>query len=118
MSLIFGGGGVRLQPGLLLPGIGHPLAGGTRRTRAAVYFESAAVITTLVLLGQVLELRACQHRRRPARPAGPGKPQGLGRIGPDGSEQEIDLAEVRIGDRLRARPARPGDAGGWRHRVG
>ncbi len=70
----------------------------------AVYFEAAAVIVTLVLLGQVLELRA-RHRTGAAIRALLGlAPKTARRIEPDGSEVDVDLGEVRIGDRLRVRP--------------
>ena len=89
---------------LLLPGIGHPLAGEHAGGHEPLYFESAAVITTLVLLGQVLELRARQRTGDALRALLGLQPRKARRIGPDGSEQEIDLAEVRIGDRLRVLP--------------
>ena len=69
-----------------------------------VYFEPAAVIMTLVLLGQVLELRAG------ARPAGAIAallglaPKAARRIGEDGREEDVSLDLVDSGDRLRVRP--------------
>lgn len=70
----------------------------------AVYFEAAGVIVTLILLGQVLELRA-----RNQTSAAIKKLLGLAaktarRIDSDGKEQEVPLDEVQIGDRLRVRP--------------
>ena len=70
----------------------------------AVYFEAAAVITTLVLLGQVLELRA-RHRTGAAIRALLGlAPKTARLIAPDGTEHDVALDQVRVGDRLRVRP--------------
>jgi Cu+-exporting ATPase len=70
----------------------------------SVYFEAAAVITTLVLLGQVLELRAREQTSGAIRALLDLTPQTAHRL--DGSDQERDvpLAEVQLGDRLRVRP--------------
>src|SRR5712664_2176221 len=69
-----------------------------------VYFEAAAVITTLVLLGQVLELRARQRTSGAIRALLNLAPQQAHRIAADGSEMDIALSEVQRGDRLRVRP--------------
>jgi Cu+-exporting ATPase len=70
----------------------------------AVYFEAAAVITTLVLLGQVLELRA-RSRTGAAIQALLGlAPRSARRIRADGGEEDVPLADVVAGDRLRVRP--------------
>ncbi|ATY33469.1 copper-translocating P-type ATPase [Sphingomonas psychrotolerans] len=69
-----------------------------------VYYEAAGVVVTLVLLGQVLELRARAATGRAIRALMTLTPKTARRIGPDGSEQEIDLSEVMQGDRLRIRP--------------
>jgi Cu+-exporting ATPase len=69
-----------------------------------VYFEAAAVITALVLLGQVLELRARQRTSGAIRALLQLEPQKAQRIGADGTEREVPLDEVRRGDRLRVRP--------------
>ncbi len=69
-----------------------------------VYFESAAVITTLVLLGQVLELRARGRAGAAIRELLELAPPTALRISDDGSEKEIPLDEVREGDKLRVRP--------------
>ena len=69
-----------------------------------VYFEAAAIITTLVLLGQVLELRARQRTSGAIRALLNLAPQQAHRIAPDGSETDIPLSEVQHGDRLRVRP--------------
>ncbi len=69
-----------------------------------LYFEAAAVITVLVLLGQVLELRA-RHRTGAAIRALLGlTPKTARRIDPDGREADVPLDQVRPGDRLRIRP--------------
>jgi Cu+-exporting ATPase len=70
----------------------------------AVYFEPAAVITVLVLLGQVLELRA-RSRTSSALKALLGLAPNTARIvGSDGAEHDIPLDHVHVGDRLRVRP--------------
>lgn len=70
----------------------------------AVYFEAAAVIVTLVLLGQVLELRA-RHRTGAAIRALLGlAPKNARRVAPDGTELDVPLEDVVVGDRLRVRP--------------
>src|ERR1700682_2491240 len=69
-----------------------------------VSFEAAAVITTLVLLGQVLELRARQRTSGAIRALLNLAPQQAHRIAADGSEKDIPLGEVQRGDRLRVRP--------------
>ena len=68
-----------------------------------VYFEAAAAITTLVLLGQVLELRARSRTGAAIRALLDLTPK-TARILRDGSEQDIPLEQVQLGDRLRVRP--------------
>jgi Cu+-exporting ATPase len=70
----------------------------------AVYFEAAAVITVLVLLGQVLELRARETTSGAIRALLDLAPKTARRLGADGSEEEISLDLVQVGDRLRVRP--------------
>jgi len=70
----------------------------------AVYFEAAAVITVLVLLGQVLELRAREQTSGAIRALLDLAPKTARRINADGSEEEVSLDEIGIGDRLRVRP--------------
>ena len=70
----------------------------------AVYYEAAAVITTLVLLGQVLELRARGATSSALRALLELAPPVAIRIAEDGSEQEVSLDDVKQGDRLRVRP--------------
>lgn len=69
-----------------------------------VYFEAAAVITTLVLLGQMLELKARGQTSSALRALLELAPPVATRIGDDGGETEISLEEVQPGDRLRVRP--------------
>ena len=69
-----------------------------------VYYEAAGVVVTLVLLGQVLELRARSATGRAIRALLNLAPKTARRIGPDGNEAEILLAEVHAGDLLRIRP--------------
>ncbi len=71
---------------------------------AAVYFEAAAVITTLVLLGQVLELRARSRTRSAIRSLLGLAPKTARVLRKDGTEGDVPLAQVRPGDRLRVRP--------------
>jgi Cu+-exporting ATPase len=70
----------------------------------AVYFDSASMITTLVLLGQLLELRARNKTGAAIRALLDLAPKSARIVGPDGSESDIPLGEVRKGDRLRVRP--------------
>jgi P-type Cu+ transporter len=69
-----------------------------------VYFEAAAIITTLVLLGQVLELRARQKTSGAIRALLHLAPQQAHLVAADGSERDVALNEVQPGDRLRVRP--------------
>jgi len=69
-----------------------------------VYFEAAAVITTLVLLGQVLELRARSQTGNALRALLGLAPKTARRINPDGHEEDVQLDHVHVGDRLRVRP--------------
>jgi Cu+-exporting ATPase len=71
---------------------------------APVYFEAAAVITTLVLLGQVLELRARLQTSGAIRALLNLAPQQAHMIAADGREQDVTLDQVKLGDRLRVRP--------------
>ena len=69
-----------------------------------LYFEAAAMITTLVLLGQILEQRAHARTGDAIRALLALAPATAARILPDGTEQNVPLAAVRPGDRLRVRP--------------
>ncbi|GBF26879.1 copper-transporting P-type ATPase [bacterium MnTg02] len=70
----------------------------------AVYFEAAAVIIILVLLGQVLELRARERTGGAIRALLNLAPKTARRVSADGSEEEVSLDAVHVGDRLRVRP--------------
>ena len=69
-----------------------------------VYFEAAAAITTLVLLGQVMELRARSRTSAAIRALLDLSPRTARRLNPDGSEKDVPLEQVQPGDRLRVRP--------------
>ncbi len=87
---------------LLLPGLlPHTLRHGGA---APVYFESASVIVTLVLLGQVLELRAREATSGAVRALLGLSPKLARRLADDGSEADVPLDRVHVGDRLRVRP--------------
>src|SRR5262249_2715491 len=70
----------------------------------AAYFEAAAVITVLVLVGQVLELRAREETSGAIRALLDLAPKRARRMKEDGSDEEISLDSVAVGDRLRVRP--------------
>ena len=84
-------------PGLLPQAMRN---GGT----VPVYFEAAAVITALVLFGQVLELRARGETSSALKKLLGLQATAARRIAADGSEADVPFAEVRVGDRLRVRP--------------
>jgi len=71
---------------------------------APVYFEAAAVIVVLVLLGQLLELKAREHTSGAIRELLNLAPKIAHRLTADGTDEEISLDLVRVGDRLRVRP--------------
>jgi Cu+-exporting ATPase len=70
----------------------------------AVYFEAAAVIILLVLLGQMLELRARERTSGAIKALLGLAPKTARRIAADGSEADVPLEEIALGDRLRVRP--------------
>ncbi len=70
----------------------------------AIYFEAAAVITVLVLLGQVLELRAREQTGGAIRALLDLAPTIAKRVTPDGADEEVALEHVHVGDLLRVRP--------------
>ncbi len=72
--------------------------------QVAVYFEAAAVIVTLVLLGQVMELRARSQTSAAIKTLLGLAPKTARRIDADGNEEDVPLEQVRPGDRLRIRP--------------
>ena len=79
---------------------------------APLYFEAAAVIITLVLLGQLLELRA-RHRTGAAIRELMSLAPPLARVVRDGAEREVPLDDVRVGDTLRVRPGEKIPVDGW-----
>ncbi len=85
------------------PGL-FPAAFRSSEGAVAVYFEAAAVITVLVLLGQVLELRARESTGGAIRALLDLAPRTARRIRPDGTDEEVELDAVVVGDRLRVRP--------------
>jgi Cu+-exporting ATPase len=87
----------------LVPDIFPPSFYGHAGT-VAVYFEAAAVITTLVLLGQVLELRARSQTSSAIRALLGLSPKVARLIHADGTEEDVPLERVHAGDRLRVRP--------------
>ena len=87
----------------LAPGVFPEAFRGADGT-VAVYFEAAAVITVLVLLGQMLELRARERTSGALRALLNLTPKTARRIGADGAEADIAVEDVAIGDRLRVRP--------------
>jgi P-type Cu+ transporter len=70
----------------------------------AVYFEAAAVITVLVLLGQVLELRARAATSGAIKALLQLAPKTARRAGDDGTDHEVEISELKVDDRLRVRP--------------
>jgi Cu+-exporting ATPase len=70
----------------------------------AAYFEAAAVITVLVLLGQVLELRAREATSGAIKALLQLAPKTARRVGSDGAEHEVDIESLAVGDHLRVRP--------------
>src|SRR6266568_4740777 len=88
---------------ILLPGL-FPPAFRSPDGAVAVYFEAAAVITVLVLLGQVLELRAREQTSGAIRALLDLAPKTARRLNADASEEEVSLDAIAVGDRLRVRP--------------
>ena len=72
--------------------------------RVGVYFEAAAVIVSLTLLGQVLELRARSKTSAAIKALLNLSPKTARRLAADGSESDVPLGDVQVGDRLRVRP--------------
>lgn len=87
-----------LAPGLFPPSF------RTHGDQIAVYFEPAAVIVVLVLLGQVLELRARSQTSSAIKKLLGLTPNTARRIDASGGEQDVPLDQVQVGDRLRVRP--------------
>jgi Cu+-exporting ATPase len=87
----------------LAPGL-FPAAFRGHGDQVAVYFEPAAVIVTLVLLGQVLELRARSRTSAAIKGLLGLAPSPARRIDASGAETDVPLAHIHVGDRLRVRP--------------
>ena len=85
-------------PGLFPPGVRDAMGA------VPVYFEAAAVITVLALLGQVLELRARENTSGAIRALLDLAPRTARRIKADGTDEEVALDQIQVGDRLRVRP--------------
>ena len=88
---------------VLLPGM-FPPAFRDAHGQVGLYFEAAAVIVTLVLLGQVLELKARSRTGAAIRALLGLAPKTARRIRPDGTDEEVPLSHIQMGDRLRVRP--------------
>jgi Cu+-exporting ATPase len=88
---------------VLAPGV-FPPAFRDAMGAAPVYFEAAAVITVLVLLGQVLELRARERTSGAIKALLNLAPRTARRVRADGGDEEVALGEIAVGDRLRVRP--------------
>jgi P-type Cu+ transporter len=89
--------------GTLAPGL-FPASFRTHGGEVGLYFEAAAVITVLVLLGQVLELRARRQTSSAIRALLRLAPPTARRLRHDGTEEDVPLEQVQVGDRLRVRP--------------
>jgi len=89
--------------GVIFPGV-FPASFRSANGEVAVYFEAAAAITTLVLLGQVMELRARSRTGAAIKALLGLTPKTARLIGSDGSEADVPLDDVKPGDRLRVRP--------------
>ncbi len=89
--------------GTVAPGI-FPATFRGHGGAVAVYFESAAVITVLVLLGQVLELRAREATSGAIKALLQLAPKTARRIGDDGADHEVEIDTLAVGDHLRVRP--------------
>lgn len=89
--------------GTVLPGV-FPVAMRLADGAVPVYFEAAAVITVLVLLGQVLELRAREQTSGAVRALLNLAPNTALRIKADGSDENVSLETIIVGDNLRVRP--------------
>jgi Cu+-exporting ATPase len=87
----------------LLPGV-FPPGFRDEAGEVAVYFEAAAVIVALILLGQVLELRARSRTSSAIKKLLGLAPKSARRLGSDGAEEDVPLDAVVTGDRLRVRP--------------
>ena len=89
--------------GVLAPGL-FPASFRTEHGEVGLYFEAAAVIVTLILLGQVLELRARGQTGAAIRALLKLAPKSARRVDASGAETDVPLESVQVGDRLRIRP--------------
>lgn len=87
----------------ILPGI-FPGSFRNSSGEVGVYFEASAVIVTLILLGQVLELKARSQTSDAIRSLLELAPKKAVRINEDGTEEEVHLDQIHVGDNLRVRP--------------
>ncbi len=87
-----------------VPGIFPQAFRGTHGGAPSTYFEAASVITVLVLMGQVLELRAREATSGAIRALLDLAPKTARRVKEDGSDEEVSLDDIHAGDRLRVRP--------------
>jgi Cu+-exporting ATPase len=90
--------GATVAPELFPPSFRGPMG------EVGLYFEAAAVITVLVLLGQVLELRARERTSGALRALLKLAPKTARRLVAGGDDEEVPVEEIRVGDRLRVRP--------------
>jgi Cu+-exporting ATPase len=103
ISLGVGAAFVYSLAAVLAPGL-FPAAFRDASGAAPVYFEAAAVITVLVLLGQVLELRARERTSGAIKALLNLAPRTARRVRADGADEEVTLDLIHVGDRLRVRP--------------
>jgi Cu+-exporting ATPase len=89
--------------GTLAPGV-FPAELRAHGGAVAIYFEAAAVITVLVLLGQVLELRAREKTSGAIKALLDLAPKTAIRVGPDGVDETVEIEAIQPGERLRVRP--------------
>jgi Cu+-exporting ATPase len=89
--------------GTLAPGL-FPVELRSAEGAVAIYFEAAAVITVLVLLGQVLELRAREKTSGAIRALLDLAPRTAVRVNPDGSDETVQIDTIQAGELLRVRP--------------
>jgi Cu+-exporting ATPase len=106
-TLIAMGTGVAYAYSLIatfVPGIFPQAFRGVHGGAPSTYFEAASVITVLVLMGQVLELRAREATSGAIRALLDLAPKTARRVKDDGSDEEVSLDDIHAGDRLRVRP--------------
>src|SRR6185295_18822425 len=106
-TLIAMGTGVAYAYSLIatfVPGIFPQAFRGAHGGAPSTYFEAASVITALVLMGQVLELRAREATSGAIRALLDLAPKTARRVKDDGSDEEVSLDQIHAGDRLRVRP--------------